>query len=83
MWVFFVIYVSCLSCFLVCSLKSSGHLLGKGWPLGSLVCDVFLCFVTFPCGVLGQVWYLIVSISDLYLFSYFGANIKAYPSCQI
>ena len=30
-----------------------GHLLGKGWPLGSLVCYVLLCFVTFPCGVLG------------------------------
>ena len=26
-----------------------GHLLGKGWPLGSLVCDVFLCFCHFPC----------------------------------
>ena len=22
-------------------------------------------FVTFPCGILGQVWYLIVSIPDL------------------
>ena len=22
-------------------------LLGKGWPLGSLVCDVFLCFYLF------------------------------------
>ena len=26
-------------------------------PLGPLVCDVFLCFVTFPCSVMGQVWY--------------------------
>ena len=33
-----------------------------GWPLGSLVCDVFMCFVTFQFAVLGQVWYLIVSI---------------------
>ena len=31
----------------------------------ALVCDVSFCFVTFPCGILGQVWYLIVSISDL------------------
>ena len=23
------------------------------WPLGSLVCDVFVCSVTFPYGVLG------------------------------
>ena len=30
---------------------------------------MFNCFVTFPCGILGQVWYLIVSIQDLcYLF---------------
>ena len=27
--------------------------------------------VTFPCGVLVQVWYLIVSIPDLCLFTYF------------
>ena len=27
-------------------------------------------FVTFPCGVLGQVWYLIVYISDLCLLPY-------------
>ena len=28
-------------------------------------------FVTFPCGILGQVWYLIVSIPDLCRLSYF------------
>ena len=34
----------------------------------ALLFVMFSCdFVTFPCGVLGQVWYLIVSISDLYL----------------
>ena len=27
----------------------------------ALVCDVYCIFVTFPCGILGQVWYLIVS----------------------
>ena len=26
----------------------------------ALVCDVLLCFGTCPCGILGQVWYLIV-----------------------
>ena len=47
--VIFVIYVSCLSCFLniSCSLHPFGHLLGKGWPLGSLVCDFYCVFVTF------------------------------------
>ena len=32
-----------------------------------LVCDVSLCFITFLCGVSGQVWYLSVSIPDLCL----------------
>ena len=37
---------------------------------------MFSCvFVTFPCGVLGQVWYLIVSIPDLCLLTYFDCNI--------
>ena len=32
---------------------------------------MFNCvFVTFPCGILGQVWYLIVSIPDLCRLSY-------------
>ena len=31
----------------------------------ALVCGVFCEFVTFPFGILGQVWYLIVSIPDL------------------
>ena len=30
-----VISVLCLLCFCVCSLLPCGHLLGKGWPLGS------------------------------------------------
>ena len=29
-------------------------------------------FVTFPCGILGQVWYLIALIPDLCRLSYFG-----------
>ena len=34
---------------------------------------MFNCvFVTFPCGILGQVWYLIVSIPDLCCLSYFN-----------
>ena len=33
---------------IVCSLQPSGHLLGKSWPLGSLVCDVFLVYLPFP-----------------------------------
>ena len=55
----------------VCVLQPCGHLLGKGWPLGSSVCDALLCFVTFPYSVWGQVWYLIVSFPDLFLLPYF------------
>ena len=33
--------------------------------------DVFLCFVTFAYGILGQVWCLIVSIPDIFLHFYF------------
>ena len=34
---------------------------------------MFNCvFVTVPCGILGHVWYLVVSIPDLCHLSYFG-----------
>ena len=34
---------------------------------------LFSCvFVTFPCGVLGQVWYLVVLIPDICLLPYFA-----------
>ena len=40
----------------------------------ALVGDVYCIFVTFSCGILGQVWYLklIVSFPDLCLNSYFS-----------
>ena len=37
----------------------------------ALVCDVYCIFVTFPCGILCQVWYLIESFPDLCRLSYF------------
>ena len=41
----------------------------------ALLCVLFLVYfgviVTFPYGLLGQVWYLIVSIPDLCLLAYF------------
>ena len=39
--------------------------------LVALVYDVKLCFATFLCGILGQVWNLIVSTLGLCLLSYF------------
>ena len=51
-----------LSHLILCSL-ACGHLLGKG--LMALLCIVSSCvFVTFPNGVPGQVWNLILSIID-------------------
>ena len=40
---------------------------GKGCPDCFLVCDGFLCFVTFLHVILGQVWYVIVSSPDICL----------------
>ena len=37
----------------------------------ALVCGVLLCVCYFPIGILGQVWYLIVSIPDLFTLTYF------------
>ena len=38
----------------------------------ALVGDVYCIFVTFPCDILGQVWYLIASFPDLCRLSYFS-----------
>ena len=45
----------------------------------ALVCDVYCDFVTFPFGILGQVWNLIVSIPDPCCLSYF-VDVIAYLS---
>ena len=37
----------------------------------ALVCDVYCDFVSFPFGILGQVWFLVVSIPDPCCLSYF------------
>ena len=51
-----------------------GRLLGReGWPLGSrLWCLLWVCH--FPIGILGQVWYLIVSIPDLCALACFAEH---------
>ena len=36
----------------------------------ALVGDFYCIFVTFPCGVLGEVWYFIVSFPNLCRLSY-------------
>ena len=44
---------------------------GKGQASWLLLVMFIVFFFTFPCGILGQVWYLIVSIPDLCRLSYF------------
>ena len=47
----------------------------------ALVCGVNLCFCFFPRGILGQVWYLIVSVPDPCPFltkTYFCILFKCY-----
>ena len=54
---------------------------GKGLT-SWLLFVVFNCvFVTFQCGILGQVWYLIVLIPDLCHLSYFY-NWKTLRLCK-
>ena len=71
-WCFFCGSVL-LFMFRVCHAFLSVHcsLVVTCWERANLLvflCVVFYCvFVTFPCGALGQVRYLIVSISDLCL----------------
>ena len=48
---------------------------------------MFICvFVTFPCGILGQVWCLIVSILDLCHLSYlicFSRKVSVNLHCKL
>ena len=71
LWIFYVFVLSCV-CYVfvrVCLYVLCGHLLGKNWPLDSrLWCLMWVCY--FPIGILGQVWYLIVSIPDLCTLTY-------------
>ena len=73
LWILFIICVSCFSVilsdlFLAALWSSAGK--GLSYLSGSIVCDVFLCFVICSNGVLNQVWYLIVSIPDVCLLAY-------------
>ena len=78
----FVFFVSCVShafasvhcCIVVTCWERADFL--------ALVGDVYCIFVTFPCVILGQVWYLIVSFPDLCLVSYFKLNVKLNFDCR-
>ena len=59
--------VLCLSCFRVLFIAALWSPVGIGF-----VGDVYCIFVTFPCCILGKVWYLIVSFPDVCRLSYFS-----------
>ena len=66
----FVLSCVCYVFVRICLYVFCGHLLGKGWPLGSrLWCLLWVCH--FPIGILGQVWYSFVWIPDLCTLTYF------------
>ena len=72
--VFLMLYWSVLCCLLV--------ICWERVDLVALVGDVNCIFVTFPCGFLGQVWYLIVSFPDPCGLSYFYNVSPRNGSCR-
>ena len=49
----------------------------------ALVRGALLCVCHFPIGILGQVWYLIVSIPDLCTLNYFQSNLESYDKYNL
>ena len=71
-----------LSCLFIATLWSPA---GKGLTSWLSCLMIYCVFVTCPCGVLCQVWYLIVSISDLCFLNYFvqKASLATMLNCQL
>ena len=67
LWVFCLVFLMLSSLFIAALWAPAGKGL-TSWLL--LVMFIKFC-VTFPCCILGQVWYLIVSFPDLCRLSYF------------
>ena len=67
---------------IVCVMKSRLLIAALWAPAGKGLTSWLLCvmsncdFVSFPSGILGQVWYLIVLIHDLCRLSYFYINLE-------
>ena len=76
--IFYIICVSCLSVILSCLFFAAlWPPAGKGLSSWLSCVRCFLgVFVTFPCGVPGQVWYLIVLIPDLILLPYLYSDLR-------
>ena len=84
LWHFLLLFM-----FGVCHAFLSVHcsLVVTSWERANLLalfCVMFYCvFVTFPYGGLSQVWYLIVSISDLCLLTYFHILIPTAKTTEL
>ena len=78
-----MLFMSC-----VCHALASVHAAlwlpeGERVDLLTLACNVYCDFATFPFGILGQVWYFIVSIPDHCCLSYFYTpNRQLFISCR-
>ena len=67
MWIFLIyIFVRFWHIVLPVSCSVCGYQLGKGWPWGASVCDIFLCFCHFPKSCPESGVDLIVSIPDVW-----------------
>ena len=67
-------FVFCVDCVSHAFMSVHCCLVVTCWERANLLAldgDVYCIFVTFPCNILGQVWYLIVSFPDLCCLSYF------------
>ena len=69
LWIFYDFSVLCMLCLYVTC--------WEGADLLAFVCCVFILVCHFPIGILGQVWYLIVSIPDICTLTYFVWNHRA------
>ena len=78
LWIDQLCFLSCVSHAFpfIAALWSSA---GKGLTSWLLLVMFIVFFVTFPCGILGQVWYLIVLFPDLCHLSYFKMAIMCAP----
>ena len=68
------LYCLCLVFLVLLCLFTDCCLVVTCWEKADLLAfagDVYFIFVTFPCGILGKMWYLIVSFPGLCRLSYF------------
>ena len=71
----FMLLFVILSCLFIAALWSPA---GKGLSSWLLFVMFNHVFVTFPCGILGQLWFLIVSIPDHCCLSYIQLTILTF-----